>query len=1281
VAAVVAISAGLPGVARREAAAWAERVASDRLTAAAASSIGATAVADEARASVFDDVLALVAARARRDELVSSTWMGRQPYRALAAYGPQDADLFVGRERLVAELAARILNRRLVVVVGASGSGKSSLARAGLVPLVRSGRLPGSHSWRTNVIVPGADPLAALDGVGGLDEPGPQLLVVDQFEEVFATDVFEVFAARLVDLVLDSTLDVHVVLVVGAAHYPTLAATPPLTELVDEAQVFVGPPTDDELRRIIEVPARRTGCAVEPTLVTLIAADVADRDAALPLVSATLAQVWESRDGDTLTADRYLQLGGLAAAVQRMGAKAVERSGGEDVLREVMLRLVDVTEDGQWVRRRIDVTQIPVEHAAAVDALIDARLVQRDDDQIDVVHEVVFRAWPLLVSWLDEARGDLVLERELRAAALAWETQGRSDDDVYRGARLAAAAEFTARRQDIVAPVPEFIEAGLRIAEHEHEQTRHQLAREVRARRRLGRALASAAVLLVAALIGGALAVVNARRADEQRHKAANAASLAEQRQRDAETARLVAESERALDSHLDLGLLLAAESYRRADTTDTRGALLTALTHNMSAEVPTLVSDVVSADVHRTHSQFLGFMSGPPGRPLGLDLSDDGRILATLRYEDDTTCGCALGLVFDMITRREIGRFEIPLFAVVGVDISPDGRTVLTASLDGVYVYDVAQASTTKLDFAPPAGGWFQAQFFTAGGDRFVVGTSDGALSLWDAASLNRINIDLPTSPLGRAGLAPDGSLAIGLPDPAVMFWDIDAGTESRRVPLEAPPRAAPTDGPPPRPGSLDRFAFSTDLSLLAANEDRGQVLVWDLTTGRLRGDPADRPGAARGIAFAPGSTVVAVATSTGGISLYDMGAEKLVGAPLRGHGGGVGLVAFSADGRYLASAGDDGLIALWGDNAGPGLIVEPIAGAQMKNPDYSNDGSRLLLDAGGHPEMRDGHTPTSPGVDVTPSEFDGRQLFVDELSDDGSTVLLFTLDQPTTLIAVDADTGRTRWSVEDPELLGSAYISYPLSSLAAISPDGRYVAALSQRRALKVWDIQTGQQLGQFDADEAPGDATAHAVMPLISAGHSFSADGQYIYAYVTPTMLRLATTDLHIVDHVDLPVVRIWGNVADVPGTHDVIGAGFGGRIFRWNVATGKIVASGRSGDASLLGNVTVSPDGSIVAAYHQFSSRMALFDAETLRPIGKPIPVSDNLFRPQFTGDGTFLAGNGIWGASATRWTMDVDKWLAAACRAAGRNMTKSEWAEYLGDDEPYRPTCPNWPFAD
>jgi WD40 repeat protein len=1127
--------------------------------------------------------------------------------------------------------------------------------------------------------------------VGGLDEPGPQLLVIDQFEEVFVGGASEVVASRLADLALDVTVDVHVVVVVRADHYPALAATTSVRDLVEDAQVIVGPPTEEELRRIVEVPARRTGCAVEPSLVALIAEDVAGRDAALPLVSAALAQVWDGREGDTLTADRYIELGGLAAAVERMGGRAVERAGGDRGVREVMLRLVDVNEDGQWIRRRVDVADVPSELSTALAALVDARLVQRDDERVDVVHEVVFHAWPLLATWLEEARADLVLDRALRAAARSWEGQGRSDDDVYRGARLAAATDFTARHGDVPSFVQEFVAAGRHIADREHEQVRRQLASEVRARRRLGRALTAAAILLVGALAAGGLAVFSQRRADDERRGAAEAASLAEERQRDAESAqqdaesaqaqatrerdqsriaRLVAESERQLDSHYDVGLLLAAEAYRRTDTPDTRGALLTALTGSMSSEVPALVSDVVSSSVHRTHSQFLGFLAGSAGRSMGLDVSADGSMVASLRYAHDTNCGCALALLFDTISRREIGRFEIPFPVIVGIRVSPDGRMVLAASMSAVYVYDVATGALVQLDVPHAAGVHVVPPFFTADGERFVVGTSDGSLSLWDSASLRQLDVPLPHSPRNLAGVAPDGSLAVGLLEPVVMFWDIDARAELRRLQVDIPSR----------PDSLAKFVFTSDGSRLAAVEDRGQVVVWDATTGRLRGDPNDRPGAAGDIAFAPGSTTLAIASSTGEVALYDLETEQMIGAPLRAHGSGGSRVAFSADGRYLASMSDDGLIALWGDNTGPGLIAGPVGGQPASQPDYSRDGRLLLLDVGGRPELRNGRAPDNPGLALTPAEFAGRPLLVDELSDDGSTALLISLDPPTTLIAVDTTTGRVRGSIVEADLVDSDGISYPLRSVTSISPDGRSVAVVTQQRVITVWNVETGEQRGRFDAADHAEDAAANAVFPLVSPGHTFSADGRYLYAYSTPSVLRLDSQDLHIVAQATSPIY-LWGSVAEVPGTDDVIAAGVAGRIFRWRMTTGELVASGRSGDASLLGNVSVSPDGTVVAAYHQFSAKVALFDAETLRPIGKPIAVSDNLFRPEFTADGRFLAGNGIWEGQATHWTMDPSAWLEAACRAAGRNLTTEEWVEYLGTDEPYRPTCRSWKVPD
>ena len=188
-----------------------------------------------------------------------------------------------GASVLVAELTARVLDRRLVAVVGASGSGKSSLVRAGLLPLVRSGRLPGGGPWRADVIVPGSTTRwHAIDAVAGLDEPGPQLLVIDQFEEVLSSRLDSTRSPAACSTSCStrpSTLascSWSVPIRLGA-----LASSRPLAELIEDAQVLVGPPSDEELRRIVVEPARRTGCTVEPELVSMIAADVAGHDAAL----------------------------------------------------------------------------------------------------------------------------------------------------------------------------------------------------------------------------------------------------------------------------------------------------------------------------------------------------------------------------------------------------------------------------------------------------------------------------------------------------------------------------------------------------------------------------------------------------------------------------------------------------------------------------------------------------------------------------------------------------------------------------------------------------------------------------------------------------------------------------------------------------------------------------------------------------------------------------------------------------------------------------------------
>jgi hypothetical protein len=492
------------------------------------------------------------------------------PYVGLAPYQVGDADRFFGREALTDTLVTLVDARPFVAIFGASGAGKSSLLRAGLV----------ARSTRTPIVVsPGADPITELAvPVAHLaDEPadrvradlaadpqalrgwlakaaGDLLLVVDQFEEAF-TLCDE--AARLwLIRALTTAAGPHsrVVVSVRADFYGRCARHPELVAALHGAQVLVGPMSTEELRAAITGPAARAGATIETALMARIVADVSGQPAVLPLVSHTLAETWRRRRGVVLTLTGYEDAGGIAHALARTAEHTFGRLTTDDrrAARLLFLRLVvpgDGTEDTRRRVRRADL-DVPDD---LLDRLAAARLITIDRDSVTLTHEALLQAWPRLAGWIADDRDDLRAQHRLTEATAVWEAHGRDPDTLFRGTRLDQAV----RLRDRLNPRERaFVDAG-RTAEHARVRADRRTTRRLR---RLAAGLAALAVLLAGTAVAAATAQ---HRATRQRNEAL---------------------SLRASDAARDLiasrpadAAALALAAYRLAPTVEARDVLVLA--------------------------------------------------------------------------------------------------------------------------------------------------------------------------------------------------------------------------------------------------------------------------------------------------------------------------------------------------------------------------------------------------------------------------------------------------------------------------------------------------------------------------------------------------------------------------------------------------------------------------------------------------------------------------------------------------------------------------------
>lgn len=503
------------------------------------------------------------------------------PYLGLDAFREVNNGVFFGRERLIKEMINQLRENRLLAVVGASGSGKSSLVRAGLLPALKAGALPGSQRWCYYApMVPGSTPLANLAKliqpsgaseansiqrhvnlfqqdaahlsrlVGKLHQ-GPTVVVVDQFEELFTlcrdNQECQAFVDNLLGLIQAPETRHTVILTMRTDFESHVARLPQLQPLFEEAQVRVMPMNASELRAAIEKPAEKVGLKFEEGVVESLLQDMLGEPAALPLLQFTLLKLWENRDRNRVTWEAYRRLGGGRLALARSADEFYDALIPEEQLtaRRILLRMVRPGEGLEITSNRIrretlfQASEARDRVERVLDRLVQARLVRLTeseasaDAQVEVAHEALVRNWPRLVNWLEEERENMRRRLRLTSAAEQWEALGKKSDGLWRGSLLDEALRY----KDLSELEAEFIQASQdaekEAREKELRQARERAEEQATAARRLRLALAALAALFILTIGAGALVIKqtqdNARLAIAATAEAGNAAAAVTQ--------------------------------------------------------------------------------------------------------------------------------------------------------------------------------------------------------------------------------------------------------------------------------------------------------------------------------------------------------------------------------------------------------------------------------------------------------------------------------------------------------------------------------------------------------------------------------------------------------------------------------------------------------------------------------------------------------------------------------------------------------------------------------
>lgn len=1154
------------------------------------------------------------------------------PYRGLASFSEEDAPLFFGRDRVIRKLLESLKKQpRFLAVLGPSGSGKSSVVRAGLVPALKAGKLSGSSKWEIMTLRPANQPFEQLKaaGLGDLQvsiensarswlashpEKTRLVLLIDQFEEIFVSteaDVRQKFINELGQL-LDSRLDITVILCLRDDFYSRFAqdATKIVASFLNGGLANI-PLTlaEDELRDMVFKPADSLGLTFDEGLVDLIiqdacAADQTEgeaRSTILPLLEFALTQLWEMRVDGLLTHEAYQTNGRIAGSLSQWADHAYHQLDGNEqkIAEHIFCSLVHLGDEKQHipdVRRMMQIGEIETLLHKEVTKSVIYKLVQwrllsvhkeaqTDDEYIEIIHDAMLRQWGQLVIWIDHYRRREQIARE------------RNRLFIMLGLALIAIVMIA-------------------LAINANHQAQVALARQMVAQAEYTNVTRGSKQLLAELLAIRSMQILPS-----------------------AEAAQVLLDSTEARELlHINLGADVTSVAFSPDGkyVLAASGSNVVVLEVAGGRQVARLQhDDLVYTAAFSPNGKYL--VSGSRDQAVSVWEVASGKLLQKLPLDGNVYAvafspdsnyvaggGDQFARVWKVLTWTKISRMRINNGPVFALAFSSDGEYLATGDSRLARVWNVSTSversrinhskAVRALAFSP------DGKTVASGGDGFNV-------LIWDAANGRKIAESWHAGAVTGVAFSSDGAYVIsGSRDNTARVWDAHSGGEVARMTHDGSVFAV---GLSPA-GSTTGFVLSAGADFTAR--------VWDAGDGheiaRMSHD-----GFVSAAAFSPDGKYVVSGGSDHTLRVWAV-AGGLERARMT-HINRVYTAAFSPDGKYVLSGSADKSLRIW-DAATGAEKVSVTHDDTIFSAVFSKDG-KTVISGGGHNLVI---TDVTSGRELARIPQEG-QIYTVAVSPDGQYAATGSSDG--TARVWDIRTGK-----EVARMTHGAKLQIVLFSPL---DGGKYVLSGSADQTARVWDALSGREIIRVPHKDEVYSA-------------AFSPDGKYIVSGDTGSARVwevLTGRMMASVTHTNF----VYGVAFSPDGKYVVSGGGHEVKV--WEALTGNVLAV-MSHDG-VVNAVAFSPNGQYVLSGDDKGAHV--WEAMSGRELARM--THDNLVKTvSFSPDGNFVLSGGV-DKTARIWPWQSQDLVAGACASVPRNMTRDEWKFYLGD-EPYQVICPGLPMA-